>query len=70
MKRKKEPTLFEIQQRGLDALTRELGPGGLCRFFQIFGMGKGDYTRDRHKWLGETTVEQIAAKIEVKKKGK
>jgi len=52
MKRKKEPTLVEIQRRGLDALTRELGPAGLIRFFQIYGMGEGDYTRDRPRMAG------------------
>lgn len=67
MKRKKEPTLIEIQRRGLDALSRELGPDGIIRFFQIYGFGKGDYTRDRHKWLG-MSIEDVAAKIGIKKK--
>ncbi|MGD0093852.1 MAG: hypothetical protein ABSE73_28420 [Planctomycetota bacterium] len=68
MKRKKEPALIEIQRRGLDALARELGPDGLIRFFQIYGLGEGDYTRDRHKWLSNTSVEGIAAKIGITKK--
>ena len=68
MKQKKSPTLIEIQRRGLDALSRELGPEGLIRFFQIYGLGKGDYTRDRNMWLGHTSLEAIAATIGIKKK--
>jgi hypothetical protein len=68
MKRRKEPALIEIQRRGLDALSRELGPDGLIRFFQIYGLGVGDYTRDRHKWLSKTSVDEISAKIGIKKK--
>ena len=68
MKRKKEPALIDIQCRGLDALSRELGPDGLIRFFQIYGLGKGDYTRDRHKWLDSTSVLEIAAKSGITKK--
>ena len=68
MKRKNEPTLLEIQRRGLEALARELGPVGLIRFFQIYGLGSGDYTRNRNKWLGHTSIEEIAANVGIKKK--
>ena len=69
MKRKKKsasPTMIEIQRRGLDALSRELGPDGLIRFFQLYGMGEVDYTRNRHKWLGNTNVDEISAKLGIK----
>jgi hypothetical protein len=67
MKHRQKETLIEIQRRGLDALSRELGPDGLIRFFQVYGLGQGDYTRDRHKWLDSTSVEGIAKKIGIKK---
>ncbi len=40
MKRKKEATLAEIQCRGLDALTRELGPGGALPIFSDLWLGR------------------------------
>ena len=66
--RKRSPTLIEIQRRGLEALSRELGPEELIRFFQLYEMGEGDYTRDRHKWLDSYSIEDIAAKAGIQKK--
>jgi predicted RNase H-like HicB family nuclease len=37
----------EIRKRGIEALTRALGPVGLVRFLQQFELGSSDYTRDR-----------------------
>jgi hypothetical protein len=37
---------------------------GLVRFLQQFETGHGDYTADRHKWLGEPTVQDLAEEIE------
>ena len=65
-RKKKELTLAEIQARGLDALARELGPDGLIRFFQIYGLGKGNYTRERQKWLDEASVDDIALRIGIR----
>jgi len=50
-------TLAQIQSKGLDLLARELGPVGLIRFLQQFDPGSGDYTAERHEWLGDSTVE-------------
>jgi len=41
---------------------------GRIRLFQIYGLGEGDYTRGRHKCLGNTSVEEIAAKIGIPEK--
>ena len=30
---------------------------------EIHGAGQGDYTRDRGKWLGELTIEQIEKEL-------
>jgi hypothetical protein len=46
-----EMTLEELRRRGIDALTRELGPVGMIRFLQQFETGAGDYSRDRDQWL-------------------
>ena len=56
-------TLEEIRVAGLDALTRELGPVGMTRFLQQFEIGRGNYTQERHQWLGTPNVEALAEEI-------
>lgn len=57
-------TLDQIKIEGLiKVLERHLGPDGMIRFLQQFKTGWGDYTKERHKWLKETTVEELAEKI-------
>jgi len=57
-------TLDQIRKEGLKALERHLGPDGMIRFLQQFETGKGDYTKERQKWLKETSVETLAKEIE------
>ena len=57
-------TLEQIRLLGLKALSRDLGPVGLVRFLQQFETGHGDYTAERHHWLGERSVPEIAQEIE------
>lgn len=57
-------TLEQIRMAGLDALIRELGPIGMIRFLQQFDNGKGDYSKERHKWLDESDVMTIVKKIQ------
>jgi len=57
-------TLEQIRLTGLKALSRDLGPVGLARFLQQFETGHGDYTAERHLWLGEPTVQYLAQEIE------
>jgi hypothetical protein len=57
-------TLEQIRLTGLKALARDLGPVGLVRFLQQFETGYGDYTAERHLWLGEPTVQYLAEEIE------
>jgi hypothetical protein len=52
-------TLQEIRRSGLEALSRELGPYRMVRFLQQFEAGKGDYTRERHQWLGKLSVRDV-----------
>jgi hypothetical protein len=43
-------------------LVRELGPEGLIRF-QNLGANGSDYTRDRHHWQDNITLEEIVEQI-------
>ena len=56
-------TLNEIRQKGLEVLSRELGPVGMIRFMQQFETGSGDYSVERHEWLQDQTVEGIYQRI-------
>lgn len=57
-------TLEQIRLAGLEALAHELGPVGMVRFLQQFETGKGDYSKERHKWLDALDVNTIAEKIQ------
>jgi hypothetical protein len=35
----------------------------MARFLQQFELGSGDYTRDREEWLGDISVDDVAAEI-------
>lgn len=61
-------TLEQVRLTGLKALSRDLGPVGLVRFLQQFEMGYGDYTAERHRWLGEPAVQDLAQEIERQRK--
>ncbi len=52
-------TPMQIHQAGLAVLLRELGPVGLIRFLQQFELGAGNYTKERHQWLGRLTVDEV-----------
>jgi hypothetical protein len=62
-------TLDQVRLAGLPtlsrerALSRELGPVGLVRFLQQYEVGFGDYTTERHDWLGDPSVQDIYQEI-------
>lgn len=56
-------TLEDIRRSGLEALSRELGPYRMVRFLQQFETGRGDYTQERHQWLGNQTIREVAREI-------
>jgi len=56
-------TLNEIRIIGFEALLSELGPAGTIRFIQQYETGRGDYTRDRRKWLPKKSVREIGKQI-------
>lgn len=49
----------EFGAYALDILRRELGLSGFARFLRVYRAGSRDYTRDRHTWLGDRTVDDI-----------
>jgi hypothetical protein len=58
----------EIRAIGFEALLRELGPAGTIRFIQQYETGRGDYTRDRRKWLPKKSVREIGKQIAAARK--
>ena len=49
-------------------LVEKLGPVGMVRFLQQFEMGKGDYTKERDRWIGDVTVKDLIEEIRRKRK--
>ncbi|MDQ3003814.1 MAG: hypothetical protein M3R47_00295 [Chloroflexota bacterium] len=56
-------TLSQIRVIGFEALIRELGPVDTIRFIQQYETGRGNYTRDRRKWLPKKSVKEIGKEI-------
>ena len=52
-----------IRRLGIEALTEKLGPVGMIEFMRQFDSGYGDYTKERHNWLGDLTIEDISNEI-------
>ena len=57
-------TQNEILTKGYQALTDALGVVGMVRFIQHFNAGKGDYTKERHRWLDDQSVEDVLQEME------
>jgi hypothetical protein len=60
-------TPYEIRIIGFEVLLHELGPANAIRFMQQFEMGHGDYSKDRHQWLDQYSVNDIAKMVREKK---
>lgn len=56
-------SLEEIKRRGIRVLAENLGVVGMISFFQQIEKGWGDYTKEREKWLGNPSVEEIYEEI-------
>ena len=56
-------TLADVRRAGINALNKELGPVDAVRFLQQYEPGRGDYTANRHKWLGNPTVASIVEQV-------
>jgi hypothetical protein len=60
---KNERTLEEIRREGLAALRERLGVVGMVRFLQQFDHGRGDYAKERHKWVDKFTMDDLRKMI-------
>jgi hypothetical protein len=56
-------TPIELNRKGFQALVDSLGYVDAVRFIKQFGNGDGDYTRDRDRWLGDRTLDNIWAEL-------
>ena len=52
-------TLEEIRREGLVALRERLGSTGMVRFLQQFETGRGNYAKERHEWVDQTSLHDI-----------
>jgi len=63
-------SLEEIRITGMEALARELGIVGMIRFLQQFETGHGNYSKDRHKWLDNQTMDAVINRIQDRKQSR
>ena len=66
----KELPFVEVRRRGFKALAKELGPVGFIRFLQQFETGRGDYTKELHKFLDKLSADEIAKRAKRKRSRK
>lgn len=52
-------TIPEIRAAGFEALLQHLGPADTLRFLHQYDPGRGDYTKERHQWLDQLSVDEI-----------
>jgi hypothetical protein len=52
-----------IREKGIKALTKELGPVGMTYFIQQFDNGRGDYTKERAELLAGITREDVERQL-------
>ena len=57
---------LELRRKGIEALTKTLGPVGMVRFLHLFESGYGNYTEERKEWLKDLKLEEILKEIEEK----
>jgi hypothetical protein len=57
-------TQQQIRMAGIEILRQNMGITGMIRFLQQSETGYGDYTRERHKLLGDPSLEQVVADIQ------
>ena len=54
----------DFDRHAFAILRRELGLDGLARFLRLNRAGTADYTRDRRRWLGGATIQDIMAEVD------
>ncbi|MDR1101385.1 MAG: hypothetical protein LBL34_03410 [Clostridiales bacterium] len=59
-------TPFRIMTIGIEALREKLGAIGVAEFFRYFGLGYGDYTKERKSMREGQTLDEICEEIRAK----
>lgn len=59
-------TLEQIRAQGIRVLGERLGLVGMVRFLQHAETGWGNYTKERHQWLGDPDVRTLAEAIQTR----
>lgn len=62
-------TMEQIRERGIHVLGERLGIVGMVRFLQQAETGWGNYTEERHQWLGDPDLRTLAKEIQQKYPG-
>ena len=57
-------TPTELRKRGFQALVDALGCVDAVRFLQQYAPGEGNYTQERHQWLGQLTLDDFQAYVQ------
>jgi hypothetical protein len=57
----------EFERYAFKILQRELGIDGLARFLRLNRAGSKDYTRDRYRWLRQTTIQEIMSELAIRR---
>lgn len=57
-------TQQQVRIAGIEILSQHMGITGMIRFIQQTETGFGDYTKEREKLLGDSTLEEIVADIQ------
>ncbi len=63
-------TPTELRKRGFKALVDALGCVDAVRFLQQYDPGDGDYTKERHQWLSQLTLDDFRAYVQRKRQQK
>ena len=61
-------TQNEVLDGGYKALVDALGVVDAIRFLQHFSLGYGDYTKERHQWLDQLSLDDVFAEMRKHKK--
>ncbi len=60
--------ICQINRQATLILFKEMGVVETIRFLNQFSVGRGDYTKDRRKWLDKITMDDAIAQIKSGKK--
>ncbi len=55
--------IFEISRQATSVLFEKIGAVDTIRFLNQFSVGRGDYTKEREKWLGDISLNDAISKI-------